>query len=185
MEDMMSKSFAGVSLGILIASLATACGTDGPPLATQPPLAVRGANTGDPAERPWGGRCEFSAERLAPTLIRVSGTCHLAHLGRAEYVNMQTIVPGPVTQFTNSTIYTTANGDVLRTTAVGTATPADGGTRLILAATETIQSGTGRFANASGEAALTGATALTGPAARTGFYELVGTIAYTASDRAP
>lgn len=182
----MSKSLAGMFLGTLVASLAAACGTDGPtPLATQPPFATRIAITGEPVERPWGGRCEFSAERLAPTLIRVSGTCQLAHLGRAEYVNLQTIVPGPVTQFTNATTYTAANGDVLYTTAVGTATPADGGTRLILAATETVQGGTGRFADASGEATLAGATVLTGPAARTGFYELTGTIAYSASGRAP
>ena len=182
----MSRSFAGISLGILAASFAAACGTDRPTsLATEPPFAARGTNTGEPVERPWGGRCEFSAERLAPTLIRITGTCQLAHLGRTEYVNLQTIVPGPVTQFTNSTTYTAANGDVLSTTAVGTATPADGASRLILAATETVQGGTGRFADASGEAALAGATFLTGPAARTGFYELTGTIAYAASDRAP
>jgi hypothetical protein len=182
----MSKSFARISLGILAASVAAACGTDGSsPLATQPPAAARVSNTGDPVERPWGGRCEFSAERLAPTLIRIRGTCQLSHLGRAEYVNLQTIVPGPVTQFTNATTYTAANGDELHTTAVGTATPADGGARLILAATETVQGGTGRFAGAGGEAALAGSTALTGPAARTGFYELTGTIAYAASDRAP
>jgi hypothetical protein len=179
----MSNSIARISLGLLAASLAGACGTDGrAPLSTQPPSALRSANTGEPVARPWGGRCEFSAERLAPTLIRVSGTCHLSHLGRAEFVNMQTIVPGPVTQFTNSTTYTAANGDVLYTTAVGTATPADGGSRLILAATESVQGGTGRFVNASGQAALEGSTALTGPAARTGYYELTGGIAYAASD---
>ena len=182
----MSKSFAATSLFAVAASFAAACGTDGPAvLATQPPSAARLASTGAPVARPWGGRCEFRAERLAPTLIRISGTCQLAHLGRAEYVNLQTIVPGPVTQFTNATTYTAANGDVLYTTAVGTATPADGGARLILAATETVRSGTGRFIGASGEAALTGATFLTGPAARTGFYELTGTIEYAASDRAP
>src|SRR5687767_81388 len=112
----MSTSIARISLGILAASFAGACGADGrAPLPTQPPSAARIANTGEPVERPWGGRCEFSAERLAPTLIRVSGTCRLAHLGRAEYVNLQTLVPGPVTQFTNSTTYTAANGDMLYT----------------------------------------------------------------------
>src|SRR5688500_11027636 len=83
-------------------SRAAACGSDGlarPP--TRPTTAPLSAHTGDPVARPWGGRCESSAERLAPTLIRVSGTCHLAHVGRAEYVNLQTLVPGPVTQFTN------------------------------------------------------------------------------------
>lgn len=101
---------------------------------------------------------------------------------KPTYVNLQTLVPGPVTRFTNATTYTAANGDLLYTTAVGTATPADGGSRLIIAATETPVGGTGRFTRAGGQAALAGAVF---PASRTGFYELTSTLSYAASDRAP
>ena len=166
---------------LALAALA-ACDAGAPgPLAPRP-AAVGARGGAAPVERAWTGRCEFQAQRLSPTSIRVTGTCHLAHLGRTTYVNFQTLVPGPVTTFTNATTYTAANGDLLYTTAAGTVTPADGGTRLIIAATETPVGGTGRFARAGGQAALVGAVF---PAAGTGFYELTGTLSYAASDRAP
>ena len=174
---------------LLLATLG-GCGTStdlplAPSVASPSRAAAGGAASAATTGLPWSGRCEFAAERLGPTLIRIVGTCQLAHLGRVTYVNLQTLVPGPVTQFTNATIYTAANGDLLHTTAVGTVTPIAGGSRLTASATETVTGGTGRFARASGQAAFAGTVFLTGPAAGTGFYELTGTLDYTASDRSP
>ena len=173
---------------LLLATLGGCAGTElplAPSLASPPRTAAAGTASAARTEVPWSGRCEFAAERLGPTLIRVIGGCQLAHLGRVTFVNLQTLVPGPVTQVTNATTYTAANGDLLHTTAVGTVTPTAGGSRLIASATETVTGGTGRFAHASGQAAFAGTVFLTGPAAGTGFYELTGTLVYTASDRAP
>jgi len=172
------------SLAALALATLAACDAGTPlPLAPQSVSAahVSGGGAAAPVERPWSGRCEFAAQRLSPTSIRITGTCHLTHLGRTTYVNLQTLVPGPVTTFTNATTYTAANGDLLYTTATGTVTPADGGSRLIIAATETPVGGTGRFERAGGAAALAGAVF---PASGTGFYELTGTLSYAASDRA-
>lgn len=178
----MHRRWLLLSPAALALTALTACDTDAPsPLA--PSSAAVAARSGAAlVERPWTGRCEFQAQRLSATSIRVTGTCQLAHLGRATYVNLQTLVPGPVTTFANATTYTAANGDLLQTTAEGTVTPTDGGTRLIIAAAETPVGGTGRFASAGGQAALTGVVF---PASGTGFYELAGTLSYAASDRSP
>lgn len=180
----LSAPMAALASLVTLASL-TACDAAALlPLAPRPPSVAQAPNSVAPVERPWSGECRFAAERLSPTLIRITGECELAHLGRATFINLQTLVPGPVTQFTNATTYTAANGDQLHTTATGTATPAADFSRRTLAATETPVGGTGRFERASGEAALTGTTFLTGPAAGTGFYELSGTLTFAASDRA-
>ena len=176
------------SLILLLAAL-SACSnwTDLPvaPSSFSPRAALGGDASAVSGAQTWGGRCRFAGQRLSPTLVRVTGVCQLAHLGRVAYVNLQTLVPGPVIQFTNTTTYTAANGDELYTIAAGTGTPTDGGARAILAATETVTGGTGRFARAAGQAALAGTVFFTGPAAGTGFYDLTGTLDYTASDRAP
>jgi len=61
---------------------------------------------------------------------------------------------------------------------VGIATPTPDGLGVSLAGTETAVGGTGRFAGASGSAAITGLSFLSGPKAGTGSYDLLGTLSF-------
>lgn len=92
-------------------------------------------------------------------------------------VTLQTIDPGPVTiAYTNTATYTLPNGDELRTTNVGVATPTASG--LSLSGVETVVGGTGRLRNASGTATLTGSVAFTGPSTTSGSYTFDGRLTY-------
>ena len=127
--------------------------------------------------RPWKGVCDVDAVFTSQTTLLITGTCQLAHLGRTTMIAYQTIEPGASgIAYTNTTTYTAANGDELRTTNVGVATPSGPG--LSLSGTETAVGGTGRFTNASGTAHLEGAVVFTGPSSTTGSYELSGMLEY-------
>ena len=128
-------------------------------------------------ERPWSGVCDVAAAFTGPTTLHITGTCQLAHLGRVTVVEEQIIDPGPSgISYTNVATYTAANGDELRTTNVGIATPtADG---LSLSGTETAVGGTGRFQNATGTAALNGSVQFTGPTTTIGGYSLNGRLSF-------
>ena len=127
--------------------------------------------------RPWKGVCAVDAVFTSETTLLITGTCQLAHLGRTTMIAYQTIEPGASgIVYTNTTTYTAANGDELRTTNVGVATP--GASGLALSGTETAVGGSGRFANANGTAHLEGAVAFTGPTSTTGSYELNGMLQY-------
>jgi len=129
--------------------------------------------------RPWKGKCDVDASFTSPTTLSITGTCQLApaHLGSTTVSAIQTIEPGPTgIAYTNTATYTAANGDQLNTTNVGFATPTASG--LSLLGTETAVGGTGRFENASGTAALTGAVAFTSATTTTGSYSLDGTLNY-------
>jgi hypothetical protein len=128
-------------------------------------------------ERPWKGRCEGLAV-LSGLQLQITGTCHIAHLGRTTLVAEQVLIPGPdgfagPLAFTSTVSYTAANGDVVRTTDRGVATIGPDGVAHFVA-TETVVGGTGRFAGASGEGTRVGATASTGE----GAYSFTGTIRY-------
>ncbi len=139
-------------------------------------LQPHGLSASTTIERPWKGDCNVDAVFTSPTTLLITGTCQLAHLGRTSVVAYQTIVPGPTIAYTNTAIYTAANGDQLRTTNVGTASPSPTG--LSLSGTETAVGGTGRFEGASGTATLTGAVRFTGPVTTTGSYSLSGRLDY-------
>lgn len=127
--------------------------------------------------RPWKGECDVDAVFLTETTLEITGTCQLAHLGRTSVDALQTIVFGESgIAYTNVATYTAANGDQLRTTNVGVATPT--ATGLSLSGTETAVGGTGRFANASGTAMLEGAVRFTGTSSTTGSYKLNGRLEY-------
>ena len=128
-------------------------------------------------ERPWSGTCDVAAEFIGETTLRITGSCLLAHIGRADVLAYQTIVPGPSgIAYTNTAIYTAPNGDELHTTNAGVATPtADG---LALNGIETAVGGTGRFENASGTAALTGGVRFTSASTTIGSYTLDGRLTY-------
>lgn len=127
--------------------------------------------------RPWKGDCNVDAVFTSETTLLITGRCQLAHLGRTTLVAYQTITPGPYgIAYTNTATYTSANGDELRTTNIGVASP--NATGLSLTGTETAIGGTGRFANATGTAALSGSVRFTGLASTTGSYSLSGTLNY-------
>ena len=128
-------------------------------------------------ERPWTGTCDVAAQFIGETTLRITGSCLLAHIGRADVLAYQTIVPGPSgIAYTNTATYTAPNGDELHTTNVGVATPtADG---LALNGIETAVGGTGRFQNASGTAALTGAVTFTSASTTVGSYSLDGRLTF-------
>ena len=108
-----------------------------------------------------------------------TGTCQLAHLGRAALHLVQDIYFATGTQVSIEFTFTAANGDVLRATNVGTSAPSGTGVRF--QGTTTFVGGTGRFADATGEARLEGtANFLTNTAE---FTIVDGRIAYDASAR--
>lgn len=147
--------------------------TDVPLVSSSPASSAQLASV----ERPWSGECDVVAVFTSATDLLITGTCNLAHLGKTTLVASQTIDPSsfPIA-YTNTSTYTAANGDELRTTDIGTATPGPSG--LILSGAVTVVGGSGRFANASGSAALDGAVAFTGPGSTVGAYDLSGRISY-------
>jgi hypothetical protein len=160
-----------VSLGINACSSEEIAGADAAAVASNP--LARALSV----ERPWRGECDVDAQFIGEFTLRISGTCQLAHIGRASVVEYQTIAPGPNgIGYTNTAIYTSAGGDELHTTNSGIATPgADG---LLLSGIETAAGGTGRFVNASGAATLIGAVRFTGPTTTTGTYTLEGRLTF-------
>ncbi len=132
------------------------------------------------ADRPLTGECTVNAVFTGPANLTITGWCQLTHLGSATVTEYQTIVPRELTpwiiDYTNIATYTSSNGDELHTTNVGVATA--GAEGLTLTGVETVVGGTGRFANASGTAMLSGAVHFTGPASTTGTYSLNGRLNY-------
>lgn len=128
--------------------------------------------------QPWKGTCDVDASFTSATTLLITGTCQLAHLGRTSVSAIQTIelLPSGLIGYTNTATYVAANGDELHTTNVGVATPSASG--LALAGIETAVGGTGRFANASGTASLTGAVAFTSATTTTGSYSLDGKLTH-------
>lgn len=108
---------------------------------------------------PFRATCELAIQPptpVGPGLIHQLdiGTCHATHLGRATLVSDKVINVGAATQ-TLSVTFTAANGDVLRGSGTGTNSMIAPG-RVAFTATATFAGGTGRFAQASGEATITG-----------------------------
>ena len=152
------------------------------PLAPEAAASL-GRAGGDLVATPWSGECETGFVPTGPTSLRITGICHLAHLGRATLLAEQTLVPGPDgLAYTNTVTYTAANGDLLRTTNSGVAFPTEDGTGFLLSGAETAVGGTGRFTRAEGSAIVTGTAYLGGPLAGTGTLAVEGTLRYAASD---
>lgn len=160
----------------IVALTLAACSGDRITGSANPSLQSLSLSKSATVERPWKGTCDVDAQFIDATTLLITGTCRLAHLGRTSVSAIQEIVLGPTIGYTNSATYTAANGDQLLTTNVGTATPT--ATGLILSGTETAVGGTGRFANASGTAALNGFVAFTGLTTTSGSYSLSGRLSY-------
>jgi hypothetical protein len=129
------------------------------------------------------GSCETTP--VAPPVVvfpilrqEDTGICQLSHLGRTVLHAFRVVNLANGTQVAQIT-YTAANGDVLRTTAVGTSSP-PGPTSFLFTGTTTIVGGTGRFANATGALQAEGEVNLI---TATALISYDGWIAYDASDR--
>lgn len=127
--------------------------------------------------RPAGGECRTQFEFLSQTQILIALDCNLRHLGRTSGTSSQTITfTGPTSNaLTASTVYTAANGDLLYASFTGTGTIDPVNLTVSFTGTETYSGGTGRFANASGSAALSGTASLI---TNSGVYTTTGTLTY-------
>jgi hypothetical protein len=173
----MRISNHGTVFGMIVSRPITACSSDGITGANSPASLSSPVASSLSVERPWRGECDVAAQFISELTLQISGSCQLAHIGRATVIAFQTIVPGPSgIAYTNTAVYTSADGDELRTTNIGLAIPnADG---LSLSGIETAVGGTGRFAGASGTAVLAGAVRFTGPSTTIGSYTLEGRLTY-------
>jgi len=175
------RTFATTTVLITLTGVLAACA--GEPASTAPPDEPGLARTAPSAPRPLTGRCETSFAAppypLPPVLRQVDvGSCQISHLGRAAMYLVQDIQFATGTQVSVEFTFTAPNGDVLRATNVGTSAPSGPGVRF--QGTTTFVGGTGRFANANGEARLEGtANFLTNTAT---LAVVDGWIAYDASE---
>jgi hypothetical protein len=148
---------------------------------TGPSLASGGQKA---VSRPLSGRCTTVVSRLAPPPIetqRIEYTCRISHLGLTHAVVTQTVntVSGALS---NSGVYVAANGDQLSSSFSGNAVlsftdPADAS--VTFNGTQEFSAGTGRFADAEGEADLVGSAhinLITGDG--TGEFTLDGGLTY-------
>jgi hypothetical protein len=169
---------------ILLALALAGCADPAPtrPAPASATFARSGSAAASAATRPISGRCELTIGPLpsAPPIIRQTdtGTCQLSHLGRTSFEGVLEVNLATGAQRGERTL-TAANGDVLRVVSVGTSAPSGPGlVSFVFVATFT--GGTGRFANATGQARGEGTANL---ATRTTVLTLDGWIAYDASDR--
>jgi hypothetical protein len=150
------------------------------PTAASSAQATRAAGASE--SRPISGHCELTTLSTvpapAPPVFRqtVEGTCQLTELGRTAVHFIQIVNFGTSTQQSVELTYTAANGDVLRAASAGTSTPSAAG--VSFSSTITFLGGTGRFANATGQARANGTADL---AAGTSQYTLDGWIMFDAS----
>lgn len=108
-----------------------------------------------------------------------TGTCTLSHLGRAAIYSVQDIEFATGTQKSIELRFTAANGDVLLASSVGSSVP--GFPEVSFQGTITFSGGSGRFANATGQATIAGSADLVRNTAQ---FEIVdGWLDYQAADR--
>jgi hypothetical protein len=168
----------------LLTLLLAACAGDAP---TAPRLAPGAAAAErSPTPVPIAGDCVLTFSPappptpLPPVVRQVDvGTCQLSHLGRTTFEGVQDINVALGTQSGQRTL-TAANGDLLRTTHVGTSAPGAVPGTIDFIADITIVGGTGRFAQATGHIRGVGTATL---ATHTTVVRFDGWIAYDASDR--
>jgi hypothetical protein len=182
----------------VVAILVAACG--GSPPSHEPGVAsadLRAGAAGDVAApvRPFSGACtttgvvagQVLVDGVPGLLLTFEATCRLTHLGLTHATATQQVLftgPSEVT-ISNTTTYVAANGDTLNATFTGAGTQV--GLAATFSGTQRFTGGTGRFADATGEAKLEGTAAFDPlsippggdlPTRFTGEYELRGTIAY-------
>jgi hypothetical protein len=154
----------------------SACGQVDGPLSPPGTIAL-GQASANIVTRPWEGRCSgHGVIRPDFVTLDITGTCQLSHLGLTTMVGVETI--GATLNAIHT--FTAANGDLLYTTTVGTATLKPDFSGVNFSNIETVTGGTGRFANATGTATRIGSSTFSDG---TGVWVIQGTISYAASDR--
>lgn len=140
---------------VLIACIAAACGGNSSvPTSLDDAQLGLGKALGERVERPITGECTTTFNPPALPLPAVhrqtdSGTCHIAHLGKATIFGEQDINFAAGRQ-AGWRIITAANGDEVHTQHTGVSAPIAPGIVGFQARME-IVGGTGRFAGATGE----------------------------------
>jgi hypothetical protein len=182
----MSLAFrtAAVPVTLLGVALLAGC-TDASPTAPSASSAAGSPAMSAVQARPFGGRCETAITPIAPQpgdppnafRLHIEYVCQLAHLGRTTAVAEQIVIAtGPTTQVaSNTTVYTAANGDQLFATWSGSSTFDPTTFNVVFSGPETYTGGTGRFAQASGSAFISGTASLS---ANTGEFTSEGTLSY-------
>ena len=144
----------------LIAVTVTACADTAPSTITDPlPIVSSAKSRASVAELKVSGACAtvFAPPPfpLPPAIRQIdTGTCRIAHLGRSGFYAEQDISYATGSSASADVRFTAANGDVLRATSVGVFVPNGPGVRI--SGVLTFAGGTGRFANATGEARIEG-----------------------------
>lgn len=173
-------------LAVLLPLILAACGESGPfptePVSAGVVFAAKGHTS--PEGRPFTGKCETTFNPPPLPLPRThqqvdTGTCRFTHLGRSSIYGEQEINFAAGTQRGTRTI-TAANGDLLFVENAGTSRPAGPGL-VRFSAIMTFVGGTGRFADATGEARAEGLANLI--THRTTIDIVEGWIAYDAGGR--
>lgn len=172
---MPGKNLMPAAMAALITVAAACSGSGGMTAPDDAPSLHRTSVTGSDPARPLTGRCETTFDPPTfpppPSFTQTdTGTCRLAHLGRAAFHSVKDINFATGTQTTTEATFTAANGDVLRAVGSGTSAPAGPG-QIGFSATLTFTGGTGRFAEATGEAHVEGVAQLS---TSTATMEIVG-----------
>jgi hypothetical protein len=179
------RAFTTSSLLLTLTLAAGACGTDSP-LETLSDDAHGAVLFGHNATNRHAvrGSCEATGSELLgfhpPVLHQVAtAVCEIAHLGRVSIRTVQQVNIATGVQTAEGT-WTTANGDLVYATSLGTAIP-NGPTTIHFTGVATITGGTGRFASAGGELGVEGTVdSVTG----LGSFRYDGWMVYGAADRA-
>lgn len=173
--------FKTTTLSVILLAVTVAGCADTPSTITAPSAAAfdrNGESAAEAVARPIAGRCHTTFAPIPfppPPIYRqtATGTCEISHLGRTALLLIQDINFAARSQRSVVVTYTAANGDVLN--AMNEGTSVRNATGVSFSATVTFTGGTGRFANATGQAHAYGTADFR---ANTSDYELEGTIAY-------
>ena len=143
----------------LIAVTVTACADTALTITDPLPSVSSAKSRASVAELRVFGDCETGFAPppfpLPPAIRQIdTGTCRIAHLGRSAFYAEQDISFATGSAASADIRFTAANGDVLRATSVGVFVPNGPGVRI--SGVLTFAGGTGRFANATGEARIEG-----------------------------
>jgi uncharacterized Zn-binding protein involved in type VI secretion len=169
-----------LNLLLAFATLATTSCADTP---ASPEAAAQLAQAGGRDTRPLQGSCETTYQVIGATstsiTLLIDGVCRISHLGRTTTTGVQ------VVDFASGTIrvehgeYVAANGDRLFFSHDGYLGAPSAGGSPTFAGTHIFHGGTGRFADARGEAAFTGGASMPDMTGQgTGHLQLRGWIDY-------
>ena len=134
-------------------------------------------------QRPYSSECDTVVHTTDFVTFQIELSCKVKHLGLttgtiiqvADFLGVDASGNVLLAIHSDDVTYTAANGDELWSSFVGTATVSPSGD-VNYNALETFVGGTGRFQDASGQAALRGYATTIPPTV--GFYRSVGTISY-------